>query len=254
MKQRIVTAQKNELTEHFIYEKLSHSVKEKHNKDILKSISGDELRHHDFWKNFTGQDVKPYKFKMWVYYLLSRIFGITFAIKLMERGEGEAQIHYDEISQSIPEAKDIIQDEHDHENELIAMIDEERLRYIGAIVRGLNEALVELTGALAGLTLALQSPDLIATAGFITGIAMSLSLAGTEYLATKSEASHQRPVKAAIYTGFANIVTVLFLIYPYFIFGNIYYSLGLMLLNAILVIYIFTFFLSVTPAIDIPFS
>ena len=246
MKQRVVTAQKNELTEHFIYEKLSRSVKEKHNNDILKSISGDELKHHNFWKNLTGQDVKPYKFKMWVYFLISRIFGITFAIKLMERGEGEAQVNYNEISQSIPAAKDIIQDEHNHENELIAMIDEERLRYIGAIVRGLNEALVELTGALAGLTLALQSHDLIAAAGLITGIAMSLSLAGTEYLATKSEVSHQRPVKAAIYTGFANIITVVFLMYPYFIFGNIYFSLALMLFNAILVIYIFNFFLSVT--------
>jgi VIT1/CCC1 family predicted Fe2+/Mn2+ transporter len=245
MKKRIITAQKNELTEHFIYEKLSLSVKEKHNRDILKRISGDELKHHDFWKTITGMDVKPYKFKMWAYYLISKIFGITFAIKLMENGEGEAQINYDDISQSIPAAKDIIQDEHDHENELIAMIDEERLRYIGAIVRGLNEALVELTGALAGLTIALQqSADLIATAGLIIGVAMSLSLAGTEYLATKSEASHQRPVKAAVYTGFANVVTVLFLIYPFFLFGNIYFSLALMLFNAILVIYIFTFFIS----------
>lgn len=48
MEKRIITAQKNELTEHFIYEKLSRSVKEKHNRDILKRISGDELKHHDF--------------------------------------------------------------------------------------------------------------------------------------------------------------------------------------------------------------
>jgi len=245
-KQRIITAQKNELTEHFIYEKLSRSVKEKHNSDILKRISGDELKHHDLWKTITGQKVKPHKFKMWTYYLISKVFGITFAIKLMERGEDEAQINYEELSRSIAAAKDIVKDEHDHENELIAMIDEDRLKYIGAIVRGLNEALVELSGALAGLTLALQSPNLIAAAGLITGVAMSLSLAGTEYLATKSEASGQRPIKAALYTGSANIVTVLFLIYPYFIFGNIYFSLALMLFNAILVIYIFNFFISVS--------
>ena len=186
MELRIITAQKNELTEHFIYEKLSHSVKDKHNRDILKSISSDELKHHDFWKTITGRDVTPYKLKIWLYYFISKIFGITFAIKLMERGEGEAQINYDSISQTIPAARDIMQDEHDHENELIAMINEERLRYVGAIVRGLNEALVELTGALAGLTFAFQSTDLLATAGLITGLAMSLSLAGTEYLATKA--------------------------------------------------------------------
>lgn len=250
IQQQIVTAQKNELTEYFIYEKLSRSVKDKHNSDILKSISADELKHHDFWKNLTGRDVKPYTFKIRMYYLISKIFGITFAIKLMERGEGEAQINYDTISQSIPGAKDIMQDEHDHENELIAMIDEERLRYTGAIIRGLNEALVELTGALAGLTLVFHSASLIATAGLITGVAMSLSMTGTEYLATKSETNRQRPVKAALYTGFTNIVTVLFLIYPYFLFDNIYFSLGLMLFNAILVIYIFTFYMSVTKGIS----
>ena len=40
------------------------------------------------------------------------------------------------------------------------MLDEERLRYIGSVVLGLNDALIELTGALAGLTLALQNTQL----------------------------------------------------------------------------------------------
>jgi VIT1/CCC1 family predicted Fe2+/Mn2+ transporter len=46
---------------------------------------------------------------------------------------------------------------------------------------------VELTGALSGLTLAFRNTRLIAMAGLITGIAASLSMAGSEYLATKSE-------------------------------------------------------------------
>ena len=53
----------------------------------------------------------------------------------------------------MPSAKEIVEDEDKHEQELIDLIDEERLRYVGSIVLGLNDALVELTGALAGLHL-----------------------------------------------------------------------------------------------------
>ena len=70
----------------------------------------------------------------------------------MEKGEEEAQVTYKKIAHEVPEAKSIIKDEDEHEAKLIALINEERLKYIGSIVLGLNDALVELTGVLAGLT------------------------------------------------------------------------------------------------------
>jgi len=82
--------------------------------------------------------------------LISKLFGITFGIKLMERGEEKAQITYEKISKTIPDAKDIVEDEDEHERQLLDLIDGERLRYAGSMVLGLNDALVELTGALAG--------------------------------------------------------------------------------------------------------
>jgi VIT1/CCC1 family predicted Fe2+/Mn2+ transporter len=247
---RVLASQRSEITEYFIYDRLSRSVKDRHNKEVLKRISKDELKHYNIWKGYTGQQIRPRRLKIWLYYLISRIFGITFGLKLMERGEGEAQLNYADIARIIPEAGSLVEDEHEHERELIDLIDEDRLNYIGAIVRGLNEALVELTGALAGLTLAFQEPGLIATAGMITGLAMSLSLAGTEYLATKSEDGHQRPFKAAAYTGLANIITVLFLVFPYFVLPNIFLSLGLMLFNAVVVISLFSFYVSVAREIS----
>ena len=246
IKDRLIIAQRNELTEYFIYRKLSHCCKDSNNARILNHISKEELEHHNIWKQHTGTAVKPYRFKIWLYYLISRILGITFAIKLMENGEEGAQLNYGDIARFLPDAKSIMDDEHQHEQELVAMIDEERLRYTGAIVRGLNEALVELSGALSGLTFAFQSKNLIAAAGVITGLVMSLSLAGTEYLATKAEDGRQRPLKAAFYTGFANLVTVLFLVFPYFLPINIFASLGWMIANAIVTIYIFNFYASVT--------
>jgi VIT1/CCC1 family predicted Fe2+/Mn2+ transporter len=170
----------------------------------------------------------------------------------MERGEEQAQTAYEALARFVPGAKSIARDEEEHEKQLIDLIDEERLQYIGAVVRGLSDALVELTGALSGLTLAFGNTRLIAMAGLITGIAASLSMAGSEYLATKSEESVKNPLKASAYTGFAYILTVIFLIFPYLLFTNVYFCLGFMIFNALVVILMFTFYISV--AKDIPFG
>jgi len=44
----VLTAQKVEITEHFVYQKLSQSAMDPHNKGVLKRISDDELKHYDF--------------------------------------------------------------------------------------------------------------------------------------------------------------------------------------------------------------
>jgi VIT1/CCC1 family predicted Fe2+/Mn2+ transporter len=244
-KRIIAVSQKNEITEHIIYEKLAHSTKDSRNKEILQRISSEELRHYNFWKEHTGIDMKPDKLKVWTYFLTAKILGITFGIKLMEKGEEKAQLTYEKISGFIPSAKCIVEDEDEHEEELIDLIDEERLRYVGSMVLGLNDALVELTGALAGLTFAFQNTRLTALAGLITGIAASLSMATSGYLSTKSEAASKSPVKAAVYTGAAYVITVLFLIFPYFVFADSLLCLSFTLSNAVIVIFIFTFYISV---------
>jgi VIT1/CCC1 family predicted Fe2+/Mn2+ transporter len=247
----ILCAQRNEITEVYIYQRLARSVKDSHNREVLERISKDELRHYDFWKEHTRRDVKPHTLKVWWYYLIARAFGLTFGIKLMERGEGRAEVNYRDIAAFVPGAERIAIEEDEHEKELIEMIDEERMKYTGAIVRGLNDALVELTGALAGLTFAFAQPRLIAVAGLITGVSASLSMAGSEYLATKTGPGGLSPGKASLYTGLAYIFTVFVLILPYFVFDNLYLSLGLLLLAAILIISVFNFYYAV--AKDIPF-
>jgi vacuolar iron transporter family protein len=242
----VLTAQANEITEHFVYSKLSQSVRDPHNRTVLKRISDDELKHYDLWKKYTHQHVKPIRWKKWIYYLAPRLFGITFGIKLMERGEGKAQVNYENISKFFPEAIEIAKEEYGHEKSLVDLVDEERLRYVDSMVLGLNDALVELTGALAGFTFVLQNTRLVAMVGFITGIAASLSMAASEYLSIKSEESSRNPFRASIYTGTLYALTVFLLVLPYLVFRDRYLCLGLTLLNAITVIFIFTFYISVT--------
>jgi VIT1/CCC1 family predicted Fe2+/Mn2+ transporter len=249
------SAQANEITEHLIYKKLALSMKDLKNQQVLDRIGKEELDHYHFWKKLTQEDILPSRWQVWKYLLISKILGITFGIKLMERGEKNAQFVYDEIARQLPDAREkvlaLVRSEEDHEKQLINMIDEERLRYVGSVVLGLNDALVELTGTLAGLTLAFQKTQWIAMAGLITGIAASLSMAASEYLSTKAEGNGKDPMRATIYTGLSYLVTVFFLIFPFFLFRNVYLCLGLTVWNAIVIIFIFTFYISV--AKDIPF-
>jgi VIT1/CCC1 family predicted Fe2+/Mn2+ transporter len=246
----LLAVQRAEITEHFIYRKLSESTKDPHNRDILKHISNEELGHHNIWKGYTHTEAKPNRLKIWIYYLISKILGVTFGIKLMELGEVKAQRLYQKISQAVPAAGDIAKDEEEHERELIGLIDEERLKYTGDMVRGLNVALVELTGVVAGLTLALPERNIIIAAGLITGFIMTLSLAGTEYLATRTAGGIRNPLKSVAYAGLTNILTALFLLFPYLILVNIYLSLGIMILNAVIVILAFSFYISVAKEIS----
>jgi VIT1/CCC1 family predicted Fe2+/Mn2+ transporter len=170
--------------------------------------------------------------------------GPTFAVKLLEKNESDDQISYTRL-QHIPDILPIIRDEEQHEKELIGLIREDRLNYMGSVVLGLNDALVELTGALAGLTFALRDPSLIALTGSITGIAAAFSMAASEYLSTKSEDTGKHAGKASFYTGMAYLFTVTALIMPFLLLSNVYISLSITLGLAVLIIAGFNYYYSV---------
>ena len=244
--EQVKTFQKNEITEYQIYKKLARTIKTD-NSQVLEQIANDELEHYNFWKQYSGVDVKPNKWKIFKFYWITRILGLTFGIKLMERGEEDAQASYNEAAKYIPEAEKVVDDEDRHEKELIGMIEEKKLNYVGSIVLGLNDALVELTGALAGFTLALQDTRLIALAGLITGIAASFSMAASEYLSKRSDEDEKisEALTSALYTGFAYIITVFILILPYLLIDNYFVCLGLTMTFAILIILSFNYYIAV---------
>ena len=243
--QGLLPLQKEEINGYHTYRRLAEEVKDPKNSQILMRIASEELKHYNIWKRYTNQDIAPNKFKIMFFFWVSKLFGLTFGIKLMELGEESTQKAYKDLIDDIPEVAKMLADEEQHEEELLDMLDEESLRYAGSVVLGLNDALVELTGALAGLTFAFQNTRLIALAGLITGISASFSMAASEYLSTKSESSEQNPVKSAIYTGIAYIFTVAILILPFLISDNYVVSLGWTILNAILVIALFNYYISV---------
>ncbi|NLB56007.1 MAG: rubrerythrin family protein [Lentisphaerae bacterium] len=243
---RIITTQRNEITEYHIYSSLAKLIKSKENSAILQRIADDEKRHYDYWKSISGVAVKPNMFQARFYTFISYVFGLSFGLRLMERGEELAQVAYEKLGDEYPGSKEIMLDEHEHEQKLLGMLKEEKIDYASSIVLGLNDALVELTGALAGFTFALQKGRLIGIIGLITGLAASMSMAASGYLASKEEDSEDKaPIKSAIYTGGAYVITVFLLVLPFFFITNVFVALGVTLLLALLIIFSYTFYIAV---------
>ena len=245
--------QQSELTESYIYEAIAKFAKGEENKKVLLRLAQEERAHYEIWKQYTGLEMKPEKGKIQWYKLMARIMGFTFTIKMMENGENASQEEYALLANEVEESILIRQQEEEHENALVGMLDEERLQYVGSMVLGLNDALVELTGSLAGFTFALQNTRLTALSGLIIGISATFSMASSEFLAARSE-GRDDALKSCTYTGIAYLFTVIALIMPYLIFDNANFIAALicMLLIVVLIIAGFTYYTSV--AQDQPFK
>ncbi len=245
--------QQSELTESVIYEKIAAFAKGEENKQTLLRLAREEKAHYEIWKKYTGEELKPQRGKVLKYTFLAWTLGFTFAVKLMERGEENAQSEYELLAKEVEESVIIKQQEEEHEQALLGMLDEERLQYVGSMVLGLNDALVELTGSLAGFAFALQNNRLIALSGLIVGISATFSMASSEFLAARSEGRGDA-LKSCSYTGIAYLLTVVLLIAPYLLFGSTQYIPALICMLAVVVLIIagFTYYTSV--AQDQPFK
>ena len=206
----LLKLQRMEATEAEVYRRLARMQKDPVNRSILEGISLEEERHEAVIENMTGEKVRADRGKVRRQIMLARLFGFTFSVKMMEATEKDVAAEYRELG-----LDDIAEEEEAHEENMIGMLDEERLRYSGSVVLGMSDALVELTGALAGLTFALQSLNLVALAGLVTGIAAAFSMGASEYLSSRAEKKNESAVRAAFFTWISYLITVLLLVSPY---------------------------------------
>ena len=229
-----------------LYAFMAKREKNEENKKLLEQMSKDERVHAEVWKSITKKNLKPNKFSILWFKILTVVMGFTFVVKTMQKKENLAQYGYEQIQNELPEAAKMLEDERRHEKELYNMLDEERLHYIGAMVLGLNDALVELTGAIAGVTFTLANARLVALTGIITGVSATFSMAASNYLAERAD-NNPKALKSSIYTGVAYLITVVLLVLPYLLVPTNMYALAfaIMLATVILIIMFFNFYISV---------
>ncbi|MDF2880508.1 MAG: hypothetical protein K0R54_1065 [Clostridiaceae bacterium] len=249
----LLKIQLREITESKIYMNIAKITKDENNKDILLKIAADEEQHYKFIKSYTHTDVAVNKKAVWFYTLIAKILGFTFAVKQMEGRENQAYKLYsfDELSKKLPEFAEMAKEEEKHEFLLLDMLDEERLKYVGSIVLGLNDALVEITGSVAGFTLSMANTKVIALAGMITGISATLSMAASEYIAEKAE-NTKDALKSSVYTGGSYLLTVILLILPFLFLPKYMYvqALIISLVIAVIIISVFNYYIAVAKGVN----
>jgi VIT1/CCC1 family predicted Fe2+/Mn2+ transporter len=244
--------QKSELIDYIFYKKLAEKVKYKDIQKILEKLSKEELKHYNLLKEITKQDLKLNfldKLKLKFYDFLTYLLGVAFAIRLAEKNELEGIERYQtlnldkKLSNTI---ESILKDERIHEKELLNLINDERVKNLDAIVLGINDALVELTGALVGMAGVIDNTLKAGFSGLIVGISAALSMAASSFLSKKAETDDiKKAIKSGLYTGIAYLITVIILVYPFFIVKSSYLASLWTVLNAIFVIFLYSYYYSI---------
>ena len=236
---------------------------------LLLELSSEEEKHARSWMEVSGKIEKLSGgnggIRADFLLLIRRIFGLELAIKIMEYREGLLKKRLVERGVHRKSVQAILKDEAKLEEKLESKI----LSYspvlsnIRDVVFGMNDGLVEILAAVAGIGAALQQPLLIIVAGLIVAISGTLSMAGGAYLSTeygnvinekKDEVyKNTSPKMSAAYVGFSYILGAIFPLLP-FIFGATgYVAIGLSILVTAIVLTIVSSIISVvsdTPVLE----
>ena len=210
-----------------LYEWLSSWVKSTKLREALRHFAAQELSHYEFWREGLTEAVSYPRWRMRWFQFLAWLLGPTFVLRLLEHREHQTIEAYRRLLPTLPPARrarlaTLIEDEEKHEAEFLAAIAEEepRLRYIGFIVLGLSDAIIEVTGVHAGFLGVSHKPLTAGIAGLIVGFAASISMASAAYLQAKQN-PQVSPIQSALYTGVSYILAVILLALPYFILGTV---------------------------------
>ena len=245
--QKALKQQQNEINDHALYLVLAKQEIDPKNRELFEKIAQEELSHYQFWRGITSENIQPQQWLITFYIFLTKLFGTSFTLKLVEQRERWAEDFYKSLFDVYPQAKEIYKQESTHEHELINMLKDKKLLYAGAVVLGMNDALVELTGTLSGIAFAFDRSEVVGITGTIMGIAASLSMGGSAYLEARetSDINGVEPVKYALYTGISYIATTFFLVIPFFIFDTIPVALVTMFIAAFISIVLYNFYIAV---------
>jgi VIT1/CCC1 family predicted Fe2+/Mn2+ transporter len=243
---------RDEYIDHRVYSYLAKLEKNEERKKILENFGKMEHEHYIFWKSLMKKEMKNSSLdniRIKLFILFKYIFGLIFTIKLMEKNEKRVIEEYKKLLNKFEgETKQklelIIKDEIEHENFWMNQIKDETTRYLGFIILGLADAIIEITGVHAGFLGVTASTIIAGIAGLVVGISASLAMASAAYLQAKQDEG-SNPRISAIYTGVFYILAAVALATPYFMTHDMLVAFLSSLVIAVMLIGFFNFYSSV---------
>ncbi|MGC8994393.1 MAG: VIT1/CCC1 transporter family protein [Pyrobaculum sp.] len=237
----------DEYREYVTYSVLARVERSASRRVVLERLAAQELEHFRFWNKFAGVEPPVWRARLYAYFMafLRLLLGVTFVAKLMERGEREAIARYRSVEGllsggDLEALRRIIADEEEHEGALISQLDEAIVKYMGALVLGLADAIIEITGAHAGTLGTTNSTVAAGVIGLIVGVGAAISMASASYLQTKHEVG-KSPAVAAVVTGAGYTAAVALLSLPYFLLHDVYLAFAASIAVGIALSFVLTF-------------
>jgi len=242
----------NEYKDHRVYMALADVERDSIRRRTLEKLADVEGRHYRFWLLHIPEH-KPRISGAYIrsMVLLRMILGVTFVVKLLENHEKKTLEQYKQLvseggfdNNSRDALNKIIEEENDIEKKLVSSIDEAVVRYLGFMMLGVADAIVELTGVQAGFLGVTDSPVIAGIAGLIVGVAAAISMGAASYLQARQGMS-EKPIISGVVTGVLYMLTVVALALPYFIIRNMFTAFASAITLALLLLAFLTFYTSV---------
>ena len=192
---------RGEMNDHITYRVLAERTRDEHLRELLQRIAAVELRHAGFWKALLERhgvpvpEVRPRRLRMWFLGLLMRLLNPLLVISALELGETAAYETYYRVWQEgdiDAEERDalrgIIVDELEHESSFQREKEAGGFSNIRDFILGMNDGLVEILGAVTGLSAAYPGkPLVVAISGLIVGVAGALSMGIGAFISVRSQ-------------------------------------------------------------------
>lgn len=239
---------KDEHLDYNVYRALARVERNENRRRVLERLAETEQRHFHFWLKFLDGYKPSLKVKLYplLLVLLRFLFGVTFVVKLFEAGEEHAVEKYKmaldlmETPEDKRALEEIIKDELEHEQYFVGQLDEAVVKYMSALVLGMADAIIEITGTHAGALGTTSSSIITGVVGLVVGVSAAISMASASYLQTKHELG-KSPTIAALVTGVGYVVAAVLMSLPYFLIENIYAAFATSIAVSVLLALTFTF-------------
>ncbi len=118
----LAAAQQGEMDAAFMYEKLSGKVTDEKDAAAFRRLAGDELRHAEVFRKYTGKDLKPNPSKAIAVPAMYKLLGKVKTYTIIADAEYEAANKYKHIIADFPEVEQVMNDETFHGDAVIGLL------------------------------------------------------------------------------------------------------------------------------------
>lgn len=242
--EQIRRAQVNEVTEYHIYKHLSRVVESPKNKAVLNKIADEELEHYRYWMQF-NDEVEPKWWKVKLFILIARMFGLVFGVKLMEKAEAKAQKKYSELVGVLPGVSKIIEQETIHEKKLIDLLSDWRLKAFGTWLIATNLVLFVSVGVLSGMVVFGVNQKHAGIQLFFTAVLVSLADFFNTYLMKTPDKLRREPFEKGMVRFFSGSIIGSFVALPFMVSANPFIAVFFAVLVLILMAVMLNFYYAI---------